>query len=364
MRILFLTAAKRVKKTFGRTFMLSVSLLFSTLLISGFLQASINIGSYSSGSVTEGEVNIQQFLDKILSGMSSVLAIVALIAILSIAVYISMVSDENKAFISSLESIGALRRQKYGILLIEAAMSYFPSILIGAASGTMIGNAISSRLLSSVYEDYSEFPPSVAFIAVSILGMILVLLITLLSSASRLPLIERLKNHNRKEIGERHSYRNSYTFKNMPIEKRLAKKSADYHKAATRRISLMIAATSMYTIIGFIFFYLLSDTRVIVDENPYDGIDTSAIATAAVESIMLFTLLALLALLIIGAIQITVMLKAQIRIKDKTVRLYKSVGMSDLSAKRLKRYEVSVMISSALLYAFVASAIVLVAFGT
>ena len=125
----------------------------------------------------------------------------------------------------------------------------------------------------------------------------------------------------------------------------------------------MITQAAIYPLIGGIFLYLISGIRVIADENPYDEIDTTEIVSSLVEHIMIFTLLSLLALTIIGIIQVAVMLRARTVLRRKTLQLYKSVGMSEVSVKKVIGYERQAIIFHSLLYILFAIVIVAVVFS-
>ena len=89
----------------------------------------------------------------------------------------------------------------------------------------------------------------------------------------------------------------SYTFRNQALIKRLAKKSTGYYKGVYNNIALIFASSAMYPLLAIFMFWKIGESEVVLDINPYDAIDTSAAALAAIDKVFVFLELIVLLLL-------------------------------------------------------------------
>ena len=184
----------------------------------------------------------------------------------------------------------------------------------------------------------------------SALGIVLVLMFTYIPSVRRKKsVIETVKAHNTKEAGEMHNYRNSYTFRHMPVEQRIAKKSVAYYSSTYRRITFMFISCVLYPVLAVFFFVLVSETSV-TDYTPSYGIDATALVGIFAEKIAIFGALAFLALTAFGVLQTMYIIQAHNRVRRETLATYKSIGMTDSSIKKVLKYEYITAVFHAVIY--------------
>ena len=173
----------------------------------------------------------------------------------------------------------------------------------------------------------------------AIVGVVLVLTFTYVPSVRRSKsVIETVKAHNTKESSETHNYRNSYTFRHMPIEKRIAKKSVAYYSSTYRRITFMFISCVLYPVLAVVFFVLVSETSV-TDYTPNYGIDATTLVGIFAKNIAIFGALAFLALTVFGVLQTMYIIQAHNRVRRETLATYKSIGMTNDSIKKVLKYE-------------------------
>lgn len=354
---------KRVKRNLGKTAFSSFSVLVSSFVIALFSililvlseveeRFSGELSGVTSSDKFNNILSLSEFTEQIFRYLTVALFAVVILTLFSIYVFIQLRAEENKKFYATLESIGATHQQRRTVMLTELCILYLCPALVGSIIGAVIGKMISINVAKVIYTDFKSNVSTAVVVLVlyAIFALLSIAVVFLTDIKKQKSAIESLKLYNKDEADKSHSYRNSNTFRSMPIEKRVAKKSVEYYKRSYRRISVVISGCTSYLVLAIIFLVKFSRTRVAVDDNPYDNIDTSAFSTYLVNHLMLLTTLSLFLLFLLSVGQIIMMIKAQNAVRRGSMLSYKSVGMTDAGTKRVLRYEYSTVIYNSLIY--------------
>ena len=284
--------------------------------------------------------SFSSFFKEIVSGISIIAIAIIILSFVALFIFARLRIEENKHFFATLTSIGATSGQRKIISITETLVLYGIPILLGSFLGILPSQLFTGMVARIFVSDYKHSPISILIPALlAIVGIVLVLTFTYVPSVRRRKsVIETVKSHNEKESGETHNYRKSYTFRHMPIEKRIAKKSVSYYSASYRRITVMFISCALYPVLAVLFFMLVSDTRV-TDYTPDYGIDATKLVGIFANNIALFGSLAFLALTVIGVLQTAYIIQVHNRLRQDGLVIYKSIGMTDGSIKRVLIYE-------------------------
>ena len=314
-------------------------------MISFICQFSYELTSFINTNSSFAPGTVIDFIEKRVIGELTILMIfIILTTLVSVYVYSSAQREEKRQTLAVLTCIGASSAQKSGILLLEAVTLYSLPMILGVLCGILPARSAASSLIrgfatSGTLYFYPETAIGITS-ALFIIGMALICAFSLLAlERRRASVISSVRRFNKREATERHTYRSSYTFRNMPITKRLAKKSVDYHAQAYGRIAAIFAATALYPVIAILFFHNIAAESVVVDTNPYDGVDTSAITIRAVDNIMLFFTIGFLILFSVGIIQLVNMIKIQNSLRRGSLRIYMASGMTEKQFREVLKYE-------------------------
>ena len=353
MRTVSKLAASRIRKSIAGNVLQSVSafvsmfmvstLVIYMILLNNFTRVGINSINTDSSAVNlgTGEIGVEGFVSELFTTFFAVAVMLAIMALLSIWVNCRMRSDDDTRFYSVLASLGATAHQRCAVRSIElialyAVPVFLASVLAAPAAYFM---AIS---MTQLFDGEFEFTVSAGGVSLflAILGIAFVLIASGAPAfRKRGSVIESVRRHNYEEADTNHGYRRSHTFRSMSVERRISRKNADYHKKSYRRISIMIAECAMYPLIALLFFYTLSDARIVVDSNPFDSVDTSESAIGLITGMTALCGVCFLLMLICAIAQTVVLVRLHARMRRDTLRIYRSVGMSDRSIALVIRYE-------------------------
>ena len=349
-------------KSFKKSLFQSFAAFVSMFAISFFVCFVISLEAFRAANPTfgieavggENILTIESFstfFKEIVSGISFIAIAIVILSFVSLFIFARLRTEENKHFFATLTSIGTTSGQRKIISITETLILYGLPIIVGSFLG-MLPSSIFTGMVARIFvSNYTHSPVSILIpVLLSALGIILVLMFTYIPSVRRKKsVIETVKAHNTKEAGETHNYRNSYTFRHMPVEQRIAKKSVTYYSSTYRRITFMFISCVLYPVLAVIFFVLVSETSV-TDYTPSYGVDATALVGIFAEKIAIFGALAFLALTVFGVFQTIYIIQAHNRVRRETLATYKSIGMTDSSIKKVLKYEYRTAVFHAVIY--------------
>ena len=359
--LLHITLAK-MRKDFRKSLFQSFEAFVSMFAISFFVCFVISLEAFRATNPTfgieaVGGENIltiesfSSFFKEIVSGISFIAIAIIILSFVALFIFARLRIEENKHFFATLTSIGATSGQRKIISITETLVLYGIPILLGSFLGILPSQLFTGMVARIFVSDYKHSPISILIPALlAIVGVVLVLTFTYVPSVRRKKsVIETVKSHNEKESGETHNYRNSYTFRHMPVEKRIAKKSVAYYSSTYRRITFMFISCVLYPVLAVIFFVLVSKTSV-TDYTPNYGVDATKLVGIFAKNIAIFGVLAFLALTVFGVLQTVYIIQAHNRVRRETLATYKSIGMTNDSIKKVLKYEYMTAVFHAVVY--------------
>ncbi len=332
-------ALRRIKRNLGKSLSLVSVIFVLMLMISFFVFFSAMVMAFL-GSGGYGGLPISNFVDNLLDCMGLAVAFLLLITLITIRSYVGMRREDNRQIIAVLSSVGAVPNQKNGLILAELLILYLPPVFIGTFLGIIPAMLLSERLSGVFYGNAAEFDHSYLLLALAVffVGMILIVILNMIPDY-KLSVIRSVRKQNNKALLERHGYRNSYTFRSMNILKKLAKKSVDYHAAVYRKIAFSFASSVLYPFLGIMLFIYIGRMDIIVDANPYDGIDTFSAVLAIAREVAAFFSGGFAVLTVIGIIQTFSMVRLQNLRRRETEKIYLRVGLAKRDFAEMLRYE-------------------------
>lgn len=359
--LLHITFAK-MRHSIKKSIFQSIAAFVSMFVISFFMCFILSIESFKAANPTFGIEavggeslltieSLKMFFSDIIYGISFIVSAVIILSAISLSIYTRLRTDENKLFFATLTSIGATNLQRKIISVTETLVLYGLPIFLGSFLGMLPSSTFTNMIARIFVNNYSHSSISLLIpLVISALGIAFVLIFTYVPSIRRKKsVIESVKAHNDKESGEAHNYRKSYTFRHMPVEQRIAKKSVEYYKTAYRRITFMFISCVIYPVLAIMFFVLVSETSV-SDYTPNYGIDVTALVGVFAKNIAIFGVSAFLVLATFGVLQTVYIINAQNRVRRETLLTYKSIGMTDCSIKKVLRYEYKTAVFHAVIY--------------
>ncbi len=343
--VIHLTLAK-LRAHIYRSIFRALSAMTSVFTLTFLLIFLLELNSVSAGTSSP---LLSEFIHDSTDALRSALILTAIIVLVTLFIFIRMQSEENALFSARISCIGATSRQISMIFLCELLILYFvPSIigaLLGWASASLTAVNFSTTLSANIKLITT---PTIPFVLAIAAFVIIIIFSSLRNTSSRNSVMEKVKRHNKKEVGIRHGYRASYTFRNMPIEQRLAKKCLDYRKESYARIAVMLTATLSYVIVAVLSFGKFFAIEINVDVEIYN------LALEVVYATFGFFTLQFIILFILGAIQLVYMVKLQYESRKESYRIYRSLGMTERGIKRTVLYEYrSVMLWSTVAIIFI-----------
>ena len=359
--LLHITLAK-MRKDFRKSLFQSFAAFASMFAISFFVCFVISLEAFRAANPTFGIEAIggeniltiesfRSFFKEIVSGISFIAIAIVILSFVSLYIFARLRIEENKHFFATLTSIGATSGQRKIISITETLVLYGIPILLGSFLGILPSQLFTGMVARVFVSDYKHSPISILIPALlAIVGVVLVLSFTYVPSVRRKKsVMETVKSHNEKESGETHNYRNSYTFRHMPVEQRIAKKSVAYYSSTYRRITFMFISCVLYPVLAVIFFVLVSGTSV-TDYTPNYGVDATKLVGIFAKNIAIFGALAFLALTVFGVLQTMYIIQAHNRVRRETLATYKSIGMTDDSIKKVLKYEYMTAVFHAVIF--------------
>ena len=340
MKTLLHITLGKIKKDFRKSLFQSFAVFVSMFAISFFVCFVISLESFRTSNPTfgieaVGGENIltieafSSFFKEIVSGICFIAIAIIILSFVSLFIYARLRIEENKHFFATLTSIGATSGQRQLISFTETLILYGIPIILGSFLGMLPSQLFTGMVARIFISDYTHsYIPSIG---------------------RRKSVIETVKAHNEKESGETHNYRNSYTFRHMPVEQRIAKKSVAYYSSTYRRITFMFISCVLYPVLAVIFFALVSGTSV-TDHAPNNGIDVAKLVGIFAKNIAIFGVLSFLALSVFGVLQTVYIIQAHNRVRRETLVTYKSIGMTDDSIKKVLKYEYMTAVFHAVVY--------------
>ena len=357
-------ALRRIKKNSRKSIFLTIAVLFSMLMISFFIffqlqTLAVQNPAYKGLPFTE-------FMNKVRMSMNVTVVTLVIITFLTVRTYCSMRNEENKEALAVLTSVGATNFQKRKLIATEVVILYLPPTLIGVCLGMIpgvsLGNLFAggSEIATSSYLSYVLFA-----LMLVIAGMLLISLCYLLPNISfkRRSVIQSVKKQNTEASEQRHGYRQSYTFRSQSLLKRLAKKSIDYYGTVYNKIALSFASSVMYPLLAILLFWNIGNADIVLDTNPYDGIDTTTAVLAVVDKILVFLGLCFLVLTFVGIMQAVFMARMQILARKESAHIYLSIGMPETDIQKMIRLEIKSVLFRSFIYLIFAGVIVSALFG-
>ena len=253
-------ALRRIKRDSTKSILLMIAIFFSVWILSFLLLFEVKILPIQE-ELYKG-LPFQEFLAKCRGGINISVAFLILMTILTIRVHCGIRNEENAQTLAVLTSIGAVKGQIKKLIFVEIMILYLPSTVLGVVAGILpcmiMETAFSGEksLTPSAYMQYM-----VAAVVMIEAGGLLVILCNLFPMRRRRrdSVIGKVKNQNVKAVQQRHSYRQSRTFRSQALVKRLAKKSVDYYSKIYNNIALSFASAAQYPI----YQYCCFGTRVI-----------------------------------------------------------------------------------------------------
>ncbi len=346
-------ALRRIKKNRRKSICLSVAVLFSMLLISFFI--FFEWQTLMTQDPSYNGLPFTAFLNKVRACMNITVAVLVIITFLTVRTYCAMRNEENKDTLAVLTSVGATDSQKRKLTVAELAILHLPSTVIGVClgifPGVWLGSLFSGKaqMAASSYWQYGLLA-----LLIVVAGLLLISLCYWLPTVTvkRRSVIQSVKKQNMRESELRHGYRQSQTFKNQALLKRLANKSMEYYGKVYNKIALTLASSALYPILGVFLFLSIGNEDIVLDTNPYDGIDTAASVLAAVDKILVFLGACFLVLTFVGIVQAFFMARMQALARKESARIYLSVGMPEEDIKKMIRLELRSVCLKAFVWLF------------
>ena len=359
MDVIFRITLAKIRRGFKKNFIQSVSVFISTFIISFLFCFAVALNNFKTADPTFGIplqeggdiaeyvqeseftiYSIRGYFSDVIMDISFVAVLCAILSLTSIAVCARLRTEENKRFFATLVSVGATRRQRRSVSKLETGITFVLPIILGSFLGIVPSEYVYDRVVDFFLSDYIAFSASLLIpIAISVVGIITVLMFGCAPHFKRRgSVIESIRIRNKDEEGTIHGHRNSKVFKRLPIVNRLAEKNMLFHKRAYSRLSVMYSIVAAYPILAVFFFVLLAQKGV-TDYTPLYGIDAVAIANIFTLNIAAFGAVAFLILAVLATIQTVYLVDMQKRVRGESLYIYKSIGMTDESIKKMLKIE-------------------------
>ncbi len=352
-------ALRRLKNNRKQHIYIVVAVFVSMMIISLLVFFQLQITVVENPSYAE--FPFTSFMNKLKMAMNMTIAFLVAITCITVRIHCSMRSEDHRQIVAVLTSVGATGAQKHRLILTDIALLYLPPIFLGVIGGIIPGIQAGKR-----FGGVSKTPPrlSIQCIGIAVLVTVIAVLLVWLShvlpgiSINRRSVIQSIRRQNRKASEERHGYRCSQAYRSQALLKRLARKSIDYYAKAYNRISLSFAISALYPTLAIFLFGCIGNANVVIDGNPYDGIDTSESVLSIIDGILVFLGVALILLTFIGFLQAVLISRAQIAARQISAHTYLALGMSRSDISKMFRLELrSVLTKAVIILLFSALAI-------
>ncbi len=321
-------ALRRLKNNITKSIYLVIAIFLSMTIISLFVFFQLQTTTVKNPSYAG--LPFGEFMGKLRLAMNITIAFLVAITFITIRIHCGMRNEDNLQTLAVLTSVGASGSQKRKLLIADILLLYLPPIILGTIIGIVPGIKIGNSFVG-VSETLSTSPIQYIIVAALVIAsaFFLVLLCNYLPSfrIKRRSVIQSVKKQNLKASEERHGYRESQTYRSQTLLKRLAKKSIDYYSQTYNRIAISFATAALYPILSVMLFWCIGKADVVIDNNPYDGIDTSTAVLAVIDKLLVFLGVSFLVLTCMGIMQALIMSRIQIAARRNSTRTYLSIGM-------------------------------------
>lgn len=335
-------ALRRIKHSLHKSIFLSISVFFSMFIVSFFAFFELH-----SGFISNPEYNnlpFDTFMGFVNTYMRFTSVLLILITALQIRIQIRLRGEENRQTLAVLTSVGASARQKRALVLTEIQILYLlptvAGILIGILPGIFTANSFINlpalNINSAKLSSYINLA-----VMLLLLSFVLILFFSLLPTLKikKTSVISEVKKQNKKASNEKHSYMQSRTFQEQALLKRLAQKSTKYYSGTYNGIALSFSLAALYPIIALILLINIGNLEIVLDNNPFDGVDTVTAVCNVVYRLMFFLILCFLVLTIAGFIQAVLTLRMQYLERRRSAKIYLTLGMPDEDIRKMITYE-------------------------
>lgn len=344
-------AIRRIKQNLIKSLLCMAAVCFSMLVISFFCFFERQALSTENGAYRA--LPFGKFVISLRLCMNITVVFLIMITFLTVRIYCRMRSEENARTLAVLTSVGATAKQRRAFVMTELLILYAFPIIVGVLAGCVFGTLAGGRFPMASNAGASDLlEASLMAVLLIAAGILFVYLANILPTLSlkKKSVISCVNRQNQKAMEEKHSYRKSQTFQAQSVLKRLAKKSVDYYDKIYNGIALSFALSALYPILGVLMFSYIGKSDVVIDTNPYDGVDTSVAVFSVLEPLGGFLVVCFLILTVVGVLQAVMMVRSQILSRKKSAQVYLSIGMPNADIKRLIRYELrSVLLRTAVL---------------
>ncbi len=334
-------AIRRLRADRFKNGLLFASLLVSMLMIGFFLAFVCRVRLYPRGSFDS--LPIGDFLGQVSLYMNLAAGILILVTLMNVRIQCAIRREENAQLVGVLKGIGAPPKDIRALMWADILWLYLPPTVIGAALGIGPG-ALAGRIFSGAdrLEGREYLPFLLLFLIAAGAGILLILLAHLLPSIRRQGAVIQTIRRQNPTAGElTHGYRQSKTFRQKALVKRLAQKSNDYHAKINTRMMLLFAGAAVYPMLAVMLFWKIGGEDVTLDVNLFDGTDTVGAAADAVVGILLFLVIGFAFLTGIGLIQAILMARIRMAERRKAAGIYRMIGMEPEDLRRMLRAEIA-----------------------
>lgn len=337
-------ALRRIKNAPGQSLLLFLSLLFSVMLITCFTFFAAESILREDPALSALPMGI--FLGRVREAMYTSILFLVLTAAVTLRMQSNLRRRQNTRVLAVLTSVGATAKQRRGLVTAELRLLCYPAILVGSLLGPLPGIFFARRFPGTAQDKFSAEETGLIYL---VLWLVVVLSgILLVTLCFRIPelgtergtAIGRVRGQNLAST-ERHGYRQSRTFKEQSVLRRLAKKCADYHRAAYSKIAVAFSISAFYPVLALLLSARILGSDVTLDANPYDGIDTAGAVMGVVRTLVLFLGGSFAVLTIFGAVGGVLMTRLQYADRLTAKPAYLAVGLTDTDFHKLLRREMA-----------------------
>lgn len=346
-------ALRRIRQNLLKSVFQMIAVGFSMLIISFF--AFFELQTLLTQNPDYEQLPFTEFMSRVQQYMNLTIAFLLIITFLTVRIYGRLRYEENSSALAVLTSVGATVSQKRRLIFVELFLLYLPSTLLGVICGSFPGIWMGNyfRGVSGDSEVNGFMYPLLAIILIAA-GILLILISVLLPEISlrRRSVIQSVRKQNPTASTERKGYRRSQISQMRSFLKRLANKSAEYHSKTYNRIALSFSLSILYPILAILLFVYIGRAEVVVDTNPFDGVDTAAAVFDAVNHLFLFLGVCFLVLTTVGLFQAAIMVRMQVTERRKATRVYSAIGMEEADIRKMIGFELKSVCLSAVVYFF------------
>lgn len=330
-------AVRRMKEQLHKSILFSGTILFSVALASFFI---CFVQGFSVGDLAEGTAFVT-FNRKLQQLIGITVFFLVAGAFFTVRDHSDMRRKERADVMAVLTSVGANPKQRRALLWAELCILCYPAVFVGALAGALV-----ARL-------YTGSPISLLTVLIFFfVGCVFVSIFYFLPSCSftKLAVIQSVKRQNPNADRATHGYRLSRTFRSQSLLRRLADKSVDYYMDTYRRIASALALACFYPVLSFLLIDGISNEKVVIDPDPFDGVDTTLAFFDAFDRILAFFLLAFLILALLGATHAILLIRAHRAHRKTQEKVYLSIGLTTQEYRRIGRYEIRGLALRAIAY--------------